>query len=284
MKFATIVAATCVFLSCQITALADSRNSVGAARINTAKAMPVNAASSVVTSTQAVDGKHLAGDGSYSSNSGSITAISKQITQNISSQTVVSSSGQATPALSASEGHVEAVPKGPTPFGMFYILSDDEDKNHFAPSGWMGDASDLKVSAAYIDDRPDLGKTCMRVTYLARGKKEWAGIFWQHPAGNWGAMNGVFNLNGAKYITFWARGDKGGEKISEFKMGGLTGKYPDSDTAWLGPIKLKKEWAQYKIDLKSKDLRYISGGFCFTVLATDDPSGCTFYLADVKYE
>jgi hypothetical protein len=164
------------------------------------------------------------------------------------------------------------------------VLTDDEAKNHFAPTGWMGDAADLKVSAGYIDNRPDLGKTCMRVTYLARGKKGWAGICWQHPENNWGEMNGGFNFTGAQYVAFWAKGEKGGEKISEFKMGGLTGKYPDSDIAWLGPVKLKKDWTEYKIDLKGKDLRYISGGFCFTVLAGDDPSGCTFYLADVKYE
>jgi hypothetical protein len=188
------------------------------------------------------------------------------------------------PGGSSSAKIILEPPKNKKVFGKFYILTDDETKNHFYSSGWMGDSSDLKVSAAYIDGRPELGKTCMRVTYLALGKKEWAGIFWQHPSGNWATKDGGFNLKGASCITFWARGEKGGEKISEFKMGGLTGKYPDSDTAWIGPVKLKKEWAEYKINLEGKDLRYISGGFCFTVLATDDPSGCTFYLADVKYE
>lgn len=169
-------------------------------------------------------------------------------------------------------------------FHRFYVFSDDDAKNHYVPTGWMGDATDIKISAAYIDDRPDLGKTCLRIIYLARGKKEWAGIYWQNPANNWGSARSGYNLIGAKYLTFWARGEKGGEKISEFKIGGLTGKYPDSDTAWLGPVKLKKEWKQYRIDLKGKDLRYIVGGYCFTVLANDNPSGCTFYLAEVKYE
>jgi hypothetical protein len=170
------------------------------------------------------------------------------------------------------------------PFGKFYIYTDDETKNHFYPSGWMGDAEDIKVSTAAISGKPELGKNCTKIVYAARGKKEWAGIFWQHPAGNWGTKNGGFNLSGASYVTFWARGENGGEKVSEFKMGGLSGKYPDSGTASIGPVKLKKEWSEYKIGLKGKDLRYISGGFCFTALATDNPSGCTFYLADVKYE
>jgi hypothetical protein len=172
----------------------------------------------------------------------------------------------------------------PSHFNKFYVISDEAASNHYVPSGWMGDAEDLKISASYMDNRPDLGKTCFKVTYLARGKREWAGIYWQHPANNWANVLGGYSLKGARYLTFWARGEKGGEKISEFKMGGLTGKYPDSDTAWISPVKLKKEWSQYRIDLKDKDLRYVAGGFCFVVLTNDNPSGCTFYLANVKYE
>lgn len=177
-----------------------------------------------------------------------------------------------------------AVSEAVRPFSKFYVLTDDETKNHFAPTGWMGDAQDFKTSAAYIDDRQDLGKTCMKITYLAKGKKGWAGIYWQNPPNNWGAVKSGYNLKGARYVTFWARGLKGKEKISEFKMGGQSGKYPDSDSAWVGPVKLSKEWNQFRIDLEGKDLRYIAGGFCFIVLANDNPSGCTFYLADVKYE
>jgi hypothetical protein len=248
MKLRTITAAICLSMAFPLAALPDSKSDAAAAKTTEIKsASPGKENENISVKANAI----------------------AEPSENIGS----------TPAKNTAE-----TPKGQRPFGKFYIFTDDETKNHFYPSGWMGDSEDIKVSAAYLDDKPELGKTCMRVTYLARGKKEWAGIFWQHPAGNWGTKNGGFNLNGAKYITFWAKGEKGGEKISEFKMGGLSGKYPDSDTAWLGPVKLKKEWAQYKIDLKGKDLRYISGGFCFTVLATDSPSGCTFYMADVKYE
>jgi len=131
-------------------------------------------------------------------------------------------------------------------FKPFYVQSDDTRRNHFVPSGWMGDVSDIKISAAYIDNRPELGKTCLKITYLARGRKEWAGVYWQHPANNWGDRQGGHNLIGAGCLSFWARGEKGGEKISEFKIGGLTGQYPDSDMAWIGPVKLKKDWVQYK--------------------------------------
>ena len=97
-------------------------------------------------------------------------------------------------------------------FNSVYVMTDDDKKNHFFPSGWMGDTQDLKCSTAYIDDRDDLGKTCMRVTYLAKGKKTWAGIIWQNPPNNWGNLKGGYNLRGAKQVSFWARGEKGGER------------------------------------------------------------------------
>ena len=182
---------------------------------------------------------------------------------------------------------LQAVSSGPVvaQFKEVYVYCDDQSKNRYFPTGWMGDATDIKFSVSYhADQNQDLGKTCLKITYLAKGKNEWAGVYWQNPANNWGSINGGRDLTGAKFLTFWARGEKGGEIISEFKIGGLTGKYPDSDMAWMGPVKLKKDWQQYKIDLKDKDLHYILGGFCFTVLASDNPPGCTFYLADIKYE
>jgi hypothetical protein len=47
---------------------------------------------------------------------------------------------------------------------------------------------------------------------------QWGGVVWQHPANDWGDANGGFNLTGAKKLTFWARGEKGGEKVS-FEFG-----------------------------------------------------------------
>lgn len=169
-------------------------------------------------------------------------------------------------------------------FQPFYVFTDENSQqNHYAPSGWMGDTQDLKLTGSVQDD-PRLGKSCLKIFYLAKGKKEWAGIYWQNPSNNWGTTRGGFDLRGARYVTFWARGEFGGEKISEIKVGGLTGKFSDSDTAWTGPLKLSKTWKQYRIDLKGKDMRYISGGFCFTVLKSDNPRGCAFYLDEMRYE
>jgi hypothetical protein len=169
-------------------------------------------------------------------------------------------------------------------FRPFFVYTDDGSKeNNFSPSGWMGDISDIKFSGSY-QANPQSGKTCLRIMYLARGSNGWAGIYWQSAANNWGTTKTGYDLRGAKVLTFWARGENDGERISEFKLGGISGRYPDSDVAWIGPIKLTPEWKQYSIPLKKKDLRYINGGFCFSVMRQDNPDGCTIYLDEIRFE
>ncbi|UCH12423.1 MAG: hypothetical protein JSW18_00280, partial [Candidatus Omnitrophota bacterium] len=73
-------------------------------------------------------------------------------------------------------------------------------------------------------------------------------------------------------------------RIEEVKMGGISGAYPDSDFASIGPVILTKEWKQYEIDLADKDLSYISGGFCWSINLDVNPDGCVFYLDDIRYE
>ena len=157
--------------------------------------------------------------------------------------------------------------------------------NHYIPSGWMGDYGDIKLDDSNKDN-PQSGTSCIKFTYTAEGKQgaNWAGVYWQNPANNWGEKKGGYDLSSAKKLTFWARGAKGGEQIIEFKMGGLSGTYSDSDSASIGPIELGIEWKQYEIDLKGLDLSYISGGFCWVTNSMANPDGCTFYLDEIKYE
>lgn len=157
--------------------------------------------------------------------------------------------------------------------------------NHYIPAGYMGDYSDVKIDVACFDN-PRSGTTCIKVTYsnaVSQGAR-WAGMYWQSPANNWGDKKGGFDLTGAKKLTFWARGEKGGERVEEFKLGGITGLYPDSDIAGIGPVMLTQEWKQYEIDLSGKDLSYISGGFCWATNIDVNTDGAVFYLDDIKYE
>ncbi len=157
--------------------------------------------------------------------------------------------------------------------------------NRYSPSGWMGDTGDIKVDAGWKDN-PHSGTTCIKVGYTAEQKQGagWAGVYWQNPANNWGTQPGGINLNGARKLVFWARGEKGGEKIAEFKIGGITGEYADSDTASITDVKLTPEWKEYTIELTGKDLKSISGGFCWVANAASNPGGFTIYLDDIHYE
>lgn len=171
----------------------------------------------------------------------------------------------------------------------FYVYADGGSlDNHYYPSGWMPATAskDLQVNTSW-QNYPFSGDTCIRISYKNNSGTRWAGIFWQNPANNWGTVpNAGFDLQGANKLTFWARGDKGNEFITEFKMGGLaSGEYFDSDSAGVSQVQLTKEWKKYEIDLRGRDLSYIIGGFCWsTSIDVNDPEGIVFYLDEIKYE
>ena len=158
-------------------------------------------------------------------------------------------------------------------------------KNHFVPSGWMGGYSDLKFNEGWKEN-PRSRRTCIRVDYSAERKQGagWAGIYWQEPANNWGNLSGGYDLTGAKALTFYARGENGGEIITEFKMGGIQGEFSDSTSVSIGPIVLTPEWNEYTIDLADEDLSRVIGGFAFVVSEMENPDGATFYLDEITYE
>jgi len=168
----------------------------------------------------------------------------------------------------------------------FYIYADKASAgNHFVPSGWMGDYGDLKVDGAWKEN-PYSGDSCMKMTFCgcAYQGARWAGIYWQNPANNWGTVDAGYNLSKATKLAFWARGAKGGERIEEFKVGGMSGAYSDSDSASIGPVTLNKEWTQYSIDLQGKDMSYIIGGFCWVANMDANPDGFDMFLDEVKFE
>jgi hypothetical protein len=156
---------------------------------------------------------------------------------------------------------------------------------HFSPSGYMGDYGDVEIVSNWSTN-PGKGEQCIKVTYAGKGLQgsNWAGVYWQDPEGNWGAINGAgYNLTGAKKIKFLARGESGAEVV-EFKAGGIAGKFPDSFRADGVIINLTPKWQEYEIDLTGNDLSTVVGGFLFTVSKTKNPAGCVFYLDEIRYE
>ncbi len=170
-------------------------------------------------------------------------------------------------------------------------------------------ADPIDLAGVSVDDGWTLncrsGSTCVKNTFSAVDPAYWGGWYFQNgilsgcdaaPACNWGEYpDAGLNLTGAKKLTFWARGDKGGEKI-EFFMGGIgwdvekkkpiPGAYHDS-TARIptsGHVTtLSKNWKQYTISLGRNDLSYIAGGFGWVANAAKNPKGAVFYLDDIQY-
>lgn len=179
----------------------------------------------------------------------------------------------------------------------FYVYLDaDSSKNHFKPTGYMGDCGDIHINEAF-ENNPHSGETCVRVVYDAKGKGpsecqyappcKWAGVYWQEPPNNWGKdavwKGRGFDLSGYKRLTFWARAEK--ECRIEFKVGGINEpfgdslKYPRSKTT-----KLTTDWRFFEIDLEGADLKHIIGGFCWVTNWDANPEGATFYLDDIRFE
>jgi len=149
------------------------------------------------------------------------------------------------------------------------------------PSGYMGNTGAIHM-AFDCTDQPHAGRTCLKVDYAAGDG--WAGVVWQDPENDWkGEKPGGWDVSGAKRLTFWARGAKGGEKVSfSFGLTGRDGTFFDTAKGELKDVALTADWKQYGIDLAGKDLTRLKTGFCWVVAGQGAP--LTFYLDDVRYE
>ena len=158
-------------------------------------------------------------------------------------------------------------------------------EQHGAPSGWMGDFRDLRMDQKWTNNVHG-GTACIKITYTAQGSRyaNMVGVMWQHPANNDGTIDGGLDLRSAKRVTFWARGEEGGEMIESFFFGGALGAYPDTDKTSINNIYLNKEWTQYEIDLAGLDLSYISCFFGWATGRFNNPKGMVFYLDDIRVE
>lgn len=198
-------------------------------------------------------------------------------------------------AMHLMEG-VTAAPSDATA-GAFYVYLDaDSPKNHFKPTGYMGDCGDIHIDEV-CEVNPHSGETCIKVVYEANGKGpnecsysppcKWAGTYWQNPPNNWGKESRFkrkgFDLSKYKRLSFWARADKACR--IEFKVAGIDERYgdslryPRSKTAKLGA-----KWKEFTIPLEGTDLSHIIGGFCWASNWDSNPNGATFYIDDVRFE
>jgi exo-beta-1,3-glucanase (GH17 family) len=202
--------------------------------------------------------------------------------------------------LEGDPGPPAPTPTPETPYTFDVYRDRDIAGNHYVPSGWMGDTGDIQLDECWREDTHS-GNTAIRVEYSAQGTGpsygcdgpppcKWGGVYWQDPANNWGDRPGGYDLSGAQSLTFWARGEEGGEWIS-FKVGGIgceSSAHPDSlcpvQALSPAPIDLTTNWQVYTIPLSTDlDLSSVVGGFLWAASNEDNPDGAIFYLDDIQY-
>jgi len=180
--------------------------------------------------------------------------------------------------------------------------------NHFhcrgAIVGSPGDEVAVHISEQWTEN-PHSGPTCIRATFDAAADVAWAGFYFMNgvligdevePRPNWGTYpNAGVDLTGATTLTFWARGEVGGEHV-DFFVGGVgrdaeTGlpntPYPDSLArvpAHPHTFQLAREWQRFDISLAGLDLSYVLGGFGWVVGRDSNPDGAIFYLDDISFD
>lgn len=160
----------------------------------------------------------------------------------------------------------------------------------YTPSGWMGDGMDgtkyVQIDQVCKINVRSKKQTCIKITY-ALGPKTWAGTYWLNKPDNWGEKQGEdFSAKSFKRVSFWAKGERGGEVV-EFKAGGVSadGKsYKDSFEVTTGKVTLEKDWKRYDINIEGQNLSSVIGIFCWVASGTSNPNGLTFYLDDIQYE
>jgi len=189
--------------------------------------------------------------------------------------------------------------------GRFPVYDDVSSAgNHFHAWAKIPDENAAVGMAGSWTDHPHSGATAIRAEFRDTVGANFGGFYLlngvlppgaQAPRANFGTIpNAGFDLTGATALTFWARGQRGGERI-EFFMGGVgrnpsTGQslpgtaYPDSTPVVKSTFVLTVNWRQYRLNLSGKNLRYVLGGFGWDASDGLNPGGAVFFLDDIQYE
>lgn len=154
-----------------------------------------------------------------------------------------------------------------------------EQASPYAISGYMGNAGAVKMDSNWTK-QAKVGPTATRVHYSA--PSSWVGVVWQHPANDWGDLDGGFDLNRAEKLSFWVKGEKGGEVVTfGYGLFAADKAFYDTDREER-KITLTKNWQKVEFDVAEKNLSRIKTPFYWVIAGNGSPT--TFYLDDVKYE
>ncbi|MFK8054315.1 MAG: glycoside hydrolase family 2 TIM barrel-domain containing protein [Woeseiaceae bacterium] len=149
----------------------------------------------------------------------------------------------------------------------------------WSPSGWMGDNANMKLDGEY-EQVVHTGRRAIRFRYEGRA---WGAIAWQHPANDWGDLDGGFSLEGARFLEVTARGEYGGERV-KFGVGLLGNDKPYADSVIVehDEVVLTSDWQTYRINLAGKDLSRIKTAFVVSVVGRATP--VTVYMDGIRFD
>ena len=176
------------------------------------------------------------------------------------------------------------------PLSEAFALSDV-----FAPSGAIGDGATpgnltTEVNGDFCMDRPDgANGDCYRFSYQA-STLLWAGVFWQHPANNWGtepgqAVDPVFSR-----VRFLAASNQP-EQTVMFQSGGIDDPeltYSDEFQVQMTAT-LSTEWQELSLDISGASYSSVLGGFAWVTNLPEGTDPATaplieLYLDDIVWE
>ena len=187
-----------------------------------------------------------------------------------------------------------------------YVYRDFGDTEyHYTQKALMAgmDASLVRDMNENWRENPYSGSSCIRCEQITH-EGDWGGWLFLNgylpegsnvPELNDGTADGQgLDLSGAERLTFFARGERGGEQVEFFTCGfGYNSEwnvqvvpFPDSSMKRsTGVVTLSREWTQFSIDLSSADMSSIVCGFGY-VLKGNAPGNRekVCYLDEIRFE
>lgn len=154
----------------------------------------------------------------------------------------------------------------------------------YAPTGWMlnGVTTDRFAFVPTNGAACLTANTCYKIIWRQPQPIEWVGMYWLHPQAHpsdW-AQPGQpgCDFTGATAVTFWARGEQGGEEVAWLATFNALN---EIETA---PVTLSTTWAPYTIDLSGRDLTNVVGAFGYRIYGSLNSGDTTFYLDRIVYQ
>jgi hypothetical protein len=146
---------------------------------------------------------------------------------------------------------------------------------------------------------PGASGNCHPVTYTppppGSTAPNWSGVLWQHPTNNWGNLGPGYAIPaGATKVSFWARGQLGGEVVTFYAGFDVTPSptAPCFDSV-TGSLKktLTTPWTHYTMPLTGQYPSGIISPFGYVVSVADQPlidggppTSVAFYIDDIQWQ